>query len=379
MKILFLEAVQTYGGARKSTVELARNIQQNNEVIIIDAWGCCQEFVEAVKKNNINLEILNSRKSPLTLEAKDIYSKLFVVIKFIYEHIRLKKLLENKLDDFKPDIIIVNNPKTLSLIKKSKKYKIVFFAREWMLPQQIKKRSKNMFTKKVDSFICVSQASRHALYAGGISQLKNIYVVPNSITVDKDIKRNNVSELNIIHCGGFLPTKGQLTIIEIAKKLKYYIPDFKIYMVGIVYTTIRSEKFLKEIERKIKQFNLEENIEIIINSKNMNELYVKSKILLHPSETEGLPRVVMEAMANKVAVIANPVGGVNDFILDGYTGYLTMFNNIDDYVSKIIELHNNRDLYNSIVERAFELIKNNYTKKNQLEKFEETLYKIFQK
>ena len=58
MKIAFVEAVQTYGGARKSTVELAKNIARNNEVVIIDAWGCCEEFVDDVKKNHIKLKIL---------------------------------------------------------------------------------------------------------------------------------------------------------------------------------------------------------------------------------------------------------------------------------------------------------------------------------
>lgn len=379
MKIIFLEAVQTYGGARKSTVELAQNIQENNDVLIIDAWGCCQEFVNEVKERNLKLEILNSRKSPLTLEAKNIFSKPYVIIKFIYEHFKLKKSLKKSLDNFKPDIIIVNNPKTLSLIKSSKKYKIVFFAREWMLPQQIKKRSKNMFVKKVDSFICVSEASRHALYSGNIAQLKDIHVVPNSIYIDENFIKETSSELTMIHCGGFLPTKGQLTIVEIARKLKKVIPNFKIYMVGIIYTTKQSGNFLLEIKKLIKKYDLEDYIEIIINTKEMNEIYSKSKILLHPSDTEGLPRVIMEAMAHKVAVIANPVGGVNDFVLNGFTGYIATYNDVDDYISKIVELYDNKILCNYITKNAFELVKCSYTKELQVEKFELILQKISKK
>jgi L-malate glycosyltransferase len=45
-------------------------------------------------------------------------------------------------------------------------------------------------------------------------------------------------------------------------------------------------------------------------------------VLVCPSDSEGTPRVVLEAMAQSVAVLATDVGGLRDLIVDGSTGLL---------------------------------------------------------
>lgn len=378
MRIVFLEAVQTYGGARKSTVELAYSLKAKHDVTIVDAWGCCEEFVSATGEKGLDLIILNPSEAPVTLESTNVFNKILKIIRFIKEHLYLKRLLKEKLKTILPDIVIVNNPKTLSLVPNKSKFKTIFFAREWMIPKSIKKRNKLLFKKKVDGFICVAQASKHALYCGNIAKLSNIFVVPNAIETVEKVKHYS-DKLILMHCGGFLSSKGQLTILEIAKELKKSISDFKIYMVGIVYTSKQSKIFLRKIKEQIIDFNLEDNIEIVIDAKKMDLYYAETKILLHPSDTEGLPRVVMEAMANKVAVIANPVGGVNDFILDGFTGFLTNHNDVEDYVNRIIQLHDDTVLFENITANAYRLIKTNYVKDLQVNKFENAINKIAKK
>jgi glycosyltransferase involved in cell wall biosynthesis len=45
-------------------------------------------------------------------------------------------------------------------------------------------------------------------------------------------------------------------------------------------------------------------------------------VLLHPSEIDALPTVVMEAMAASVPVVATRVGGVPELVADGDSGVL---------------------------------------------------------
>lgn len=189
--------------------------------------------------------------------------------------------------------------------------------------------------------------------------------------IEQAVIEKNDDDCIIMMAAGFLPTKGIHIAIEIAKKLKELGFKYKMLIAGIIYSSYKSQIYYNQILDMINKYELKDNVNLIINKNNVIDFFKCADVVIHPSDTEGLPRVVMEAMILQKPVIANAVGGVTDYILDGFTGFITKYNNVDDYVRYIMLLKNDAVLYKTISERAYDLVKHNYTVEKQVESFNE--------
>ena len=128
-----------------------------------------------------------------------------------------------------------------------------------------------------------------------------------------------------------------------------------------------------ELKEEMKLY-IEENelydIEFIewVNHDELPVYLNKLKLLLIPSYTEGLPNIMIEAMACGTPVLATSVGSIPDFIKDGSTGFL-MENNSPECISKnIISAINYSDI-GLISERAYSMVKKEFSKENTIKKW----------
>lgn len=379
MKILFLEAVQNFGGSQKSTLELATRLQKaGHEVLIVDFWGSCKPFIQAVNDKQLNIKILDQRQEPIILTSSNKLKAFYNKASYFFYEKKLKSNLNKILKDFAPDVVSLNNAKCLSLVSPKGNFEIHYFARGWFNYNSISFRTKYTLKKhKNIKFLTVSQATRQAVFAGGFAKLENIFVMTD--VIDNHIIENVVSENSFTpwntnsenrpfvlhHCGGFLETKGQHISLEVAKKLKQNNVDFILNFTGIVYEGEASKAYYQKLLDDIKTYNLQDSVNIILNPPNIMDYFYKSDVLLLPSYTEGLPRVTLEAMAFGKPVIANPVGGIIDVVINNHTGYVTDFNSVDDYYKSILELVNDKQKYEEMSKNCIKLIKDNYSEKNQ--------------
>lgn len=381
MKIVFLENVIDFGGARKSTIELASNLSINNDVYIVDVHGTCQPFVDACNNSDVKLEILLKQDNQVILaNSRNIFTRLVQYIKFFLVTIRARKKLKSIFEQISPDYVIINNTKVLPLLFKNKSTaKVVLFARGWFLPQQINKRDRYLYRKLIDRYCCVSEATRHALIASGLASLSNTFVVHNSIDIEKlnHVKSaeviSNPGELIVLVSGGFLPSKGLHIAIEVANELKKQSFPFKMVITGIVYNSRASEAYYANILKLIEDYNIADSIQLEVGRSSVIEYFKASDIFMHASDTEGLPRVVMEAMACRLPVVANAVGGVTDYVLDGFTGIITRHNNVEDYVNAILRIAGDREFRESMVNNAYNLVSTCFRPDQQVSSFENKL------
>jgi glycosyltransferase involved in cell wall biosynthesis len=97
-------------------------------------------------------------------------------------------------------------------------------------------------------------------------------------------------------------------------------------------------------------------------------IYKHNDIFILPSISEGTPRVLIEAMANRLLVIATNVGGVPFTINNNKNGILIEPKSSDQICCAIKEILKNDEKREQIMEEAFE-----FAKENTLESFVDTV------
>ena len=96
------------------------------------------------------------------------------------------------------------------------------------------------------------------------------------------------------------------------------------------------------------------------------------KLVVLPSYTEGLPNVMLEAMACGTPVLATPVGGIPDVIRDGETGF-TMENNSPQCIAdNVLRALNHPDL-ERIARDARALVEREFTFEQAVDRYRSVL------
>src|SRR5690606_14640369 len=148
--------------------------------------------------------------------------------------------------------------------------------------------------------------TRHMVYASGFAELNDIYVIQNAINPQKlrnkinpkdwvlSWDKNNGRCFNIMHCGTFIKTKGQHISVEVLKRLVDKKINVKLILVGLISSAESSKNYFDHIRNLVKEYELSDHVEFVINKSDILTYYSKIDLLMHPSYSEGLPRVVLE-------------------------------------------------------------------------------------
>lgn len=142
---------------------------------------------------------------------------------------------------------------------------------------------------------------------------------------------------NLLFCARVAPNKGILIALEVWKQIYEHYPDSKFYIVGGGDNTL-----LDEARRVSEQCN--NSIIVVGEVDDVTPYHRLSDVYIFPSEHEGLPTSLLEAMSSGLATVCSDIGGNNDLIFDDVTGYRVPVKDVDAYVEKISRLFDDIDL-----------------------------------
>ncbi|MCE8536636.1 glycosyltransferase family 4 protein [Ruegeria pomeroyi] len=166
----------------------------------------------------------------------------------------------------------------------------------------------------------VSQFGRSQLCRwAGFDTWDRLHVVHCGIEPDAFDDPQPVPEgpLRLVSIGRFVEQKGQMVLVRAMARLVREHPQVHLDLVG-------DGEMRQALEKAIAKAGLQGNITLTgwLDQDGVRAALERAHALVMPSFAEGLPMVVMEAMAAARPVVATYVAGTPELVLAGETGWL---------------------------------------------------------
>lgn len=118
---------------------------------------------------------------------------------------------------------------------------------------------------------------------------------------------------------------------------------------------------LKEtLEASAQRLGISKRVSFLGHQSDVKSFLNKSSLMIMPSKIEGLPAVLLEAMANRVPVIASAVGGIPEVVVDGINGFCISGYDVATYVNKMEVVVNDDPVRIAFISAAYDLVERKF-------------------
>ena len=197
-----------------------------------------------------------------------------------------------------------------------------------------------------------SQVALAYARAQGISASR-LYFLPNVVDTEWFKPPNDLSKepLTLITVGRLVKEKRLDRFISIIGRLWR---DYRLNVRGLVVGPgCRDEDLGPQLESQARSLGLfPDLVQFRGGVSDIRSVYHEAAICVLTSDYEGTPNVLLEAMAAGLPVVATNVGGVPGIVRHGRTGFLLEPDDLDGFVTAIVDLVRNPELRTIMGRRA---------------------------
>lgn len=183
---------------------------------------------------------------------------------------------------------------------------------------------------------------------------KNIEVIPNFIDINKYILQQDLclqenpvqsKEFIISHVSNFRSVKNIANVIKIFYNIQKEL-EAKLLMIGEGPDKSLAENLCNEL-------GISHLVDFLGNTNQVEKNLCHSDLFLLPSSAESFGLAALEAMASKVAVVSSNAGGLPEININGETGYVENFDDVEQMSKKAISILSNRKSLENFKNKAF--------------------------
>ncbi|MEM2261510.1 MAG: glycosyltransferase family 4 protein [Ignisphaera sp.] len=368
MKLLFVQPYFEFLDAFFNT--LPRYLaEKGHHIEVIGYVGRRQKMNLSLKDENIHFHPIDA---------------LSLSIPYLVKEFPYFKNLEDMIKESQPDIIHINNLPFLT------SFQSILIAKKLRIPSVLHVHGVIGARAKILNFmqyafimtlmqrafhetnlvICLTQSDALEIQKLGCP-IEKIRVIPNGVDINK-FKPFREPEEDLIFWGGrFMPEKGLEHLMKALSMIVKVKPKVKLIMAG-------GGLFFPKIYKMVVNFGLKRNVIFkgVVAHDKLPALINTASLCVLPSLKEGMPYILLEAMACGRAVIGSDIAGINDVISHRVNGILVPPKNTKALVEAIIQLLEDRDLRRKLGENARKLIVEKYSWQKISEKVERVYYEM---
>ncbi|MDT8273339.1 MAG: glycosyltransferase [Desulfomonilia bacterium] len=316
--------------------------------------------------------ISSARKLGITVHPVDVNGRLDpAAILQIRSYIRNKKVSLIHTHDFKSDFYGIWSTLNLGVMRVTTAHGST---RDSLVKKLYLFFDEYLAYRSYDRIIAVSEELRDQLLKKRVAQDK-IEVIQNGLDVDllslnQDVaepplplmKRPGMRIFGVI--GRLYPDKGQAAFLQAFAPIAAEDP-------GCFGVIVGDGPERENLAQLINALHLNGRVYLCGVRKNIKTIYDLIDYLVIPSFTEGLPYVLLEAMASRIPVLATAVGDIPLLIQDGVTGYLVPAGDHEAMILRMRDLLTQPEQGSSMARRGRDLVEERFSAHRMVEQTEQ--------
>lgn len=217
-------------------------------------------------------------------------------------------------------------------------------------------------SSRFEKFVCVSESVAKFAAVQGLSA-SQLTVIPNGIDLEQTLQRPGVdlqtlgisaNRRTLLCVARFEPQKGIDWLLQQIPTIFQRLPEFDLILVG-------TGSQWESVRQQMVNHPWANRVHLLGQRDDVLELMKASDLVVIPSRWEGMPNVLLEAMACERPVVAHRVHGISEVLGQLADQQTVALDQPNAFVQQIVTLCSNRDQSQLLGRMNYQRIQEKFT------------------
>lgn len=372
MKLVFFDFIHRYGGGPQLAADTMIRLSRHHKVEVIDPYGQSKPYINKLRDGGVMVHVLMPQSRFIFLGSpRNPLKRLWRLFRALPHYIRLRRRLVKTIRQIQPDIIWTNTKPGFRFLNVGWALNKIPMTMEMIGCQPASYYDDSIgraMRKRLNVAMAISTETGRQLEIAGFDPDK-IHVVYDTIDFDETLMKsqqpldsplpNAEKHPSILVPATLIPKKGQDTAMKAVARLRASGLDPVLWLAGNTVGADDSyERHLKELTISLE---INDRVHFLGWRSDVPAIMTQADMVVLPTHEEGFGHVILESMLLKRLVLATPVGGINDSIIDDYNGLFFPVEDDEKLAKQMLRGHTDSDLTQRLIENGYKTVTEKFT------------------